>query len=176
MRKRWGKNFPVISLFTVFLLQGVLMVIVSLPVQAAMRSATPANVTPLDIIGAILSLSGITFETVGDLQLTRFKATRGNAKKVMDKGLWRYTRHPNYFGDCVMWWGLGLIALATHSWWAVIGPLLMTVLLLRVSGVALLERRMAKTRPTYASYVARTNAFVPWKPKPVAAEKSEETV
>jgi steroid 5-alpha reductase family enzyme len=167
MRKHWGKSFPVVSLFTVFVLQGVLMVVVSLPVQAAMGSSTPGNVTPLDVLGAIICLTGVVLETVADLQLTRFRGTRGNAKKVMDKGLWRFSRHPNYFGDCVMWWGFGLIALATHAWWALIGPAVMTFLLVRVSGAALLERRIvkAKKRPDYAAYIARTSAFVPMPPK-----------
>ena len=176
MRKHWGKRFPVISLFTVFVLQGVLMLVVSLPVQAAMGAVTPANITPLDIIGAIVCLTGIVFEAVGDLQLTRFKGKRGNAKKVMDTGLWRYTRHPNYFGDCVMWWGFALIALATHAWWALVGPALMTFLLVRVSGAALLERRIvrAKKRTDYADYIARTSAFVPMPPKKI--QEIEEVV
>jgi steroid 5-alpha reductase family enzyme len=176
MRKHWGKRFPVVSLFTVFVLQGVLMVIVSAPVQAAMRASTPAKLTALDIAGAVIALAGIAFEAVADLQLTRFRGTRGNAKKVMQHGLWRYSRHPNYFGDCVMWWGFGAIALATHAWWALVGPALMTFLLVRVSGVALLERRIvrAKKRPDYAAYIARTSAFVPRPPK--KAEQIEEVV
>jgi len=179
MRKRWGKRFPVISLFTVFVLQGVLMLIVSLPVQAAMRAETPAKVTVPDIIGAIVCLAGISFEAVGDLQLTRFRGTRGNAKKVMDKGLWKYTRHPNYFGDALMWWGFGLIAVSVSAWWALVGPVVMTFLLVRVSGAALLERRIvrAKKRPEYEAYIARTSAFVPRKPRPLpAVETTEETV
>jgi steroid 5-alpha reductase family enzyme len=169
MRKRWGKNFPVISLVNVFVLQGALMLVVSLPVQASMRASSPATVTALDILGALVCLTGIVFEAVGDVQLARFKTTRGNTKKVMDTGLWRYTRHPNYFGDCVTWWGFGLIALATSAWWALIGPALMTFLLVRVSGAALLERRMvrAKKRPDYAEYIERTSAFVPMPPKKI---------
>jgi steroid 5-alpha reductase family enzyme len=171
MRRRWGVRFDVISLVTVFVLQGVLMLIVSLPVQAAMRSATPQALTALDVIGAVVWAAGFVFETIGDLQLTRFKSKKSNAKKVMDQGLWRYTRHPNYFGDCLVWWGLGLIALTTGAWWSLVGPLVMTVLLLRVSGVALLERRMQRTRPAYADYVARTSAFIPRKPKPVTEKE-----
>jgi steroid 5-alpha reductase family enzyme len=169
MRKRWGKGFPVISLFTVFVLQGVLMLVVSLPVQAAMRASSPANITPLDVIGAVVCLAGIAFEAVADLQLTRFRGTRGNAKKVMDTGLWKFSRHPNYFGDCLVWWGFALIALATRSWWALIGPALMTFLLVRISGAALLERRIvkAKKRSGYAAYIARTSAFVPMPPKKI---------
>jgi steroid 5-alpha reductase family enzyme len=137
------------------------MWIVSLPVQAAMRAATPTDLGPLDYAGVIVWLIGVWFETVGDLQLTFFKRNPANAGKVMDSGLWSYTRHPNYFGDCLVWWGFGLIALQTGAWWSLIGPIVMTVLLMRVSGVALLERRMRKTRPDYETYKERTSAFVP---------------
>jgi steroid 5-alpha reductase family enzyme len=167
MRKHWGNRFPVVSLVTVFALQGTLMVIVSLPIQAAMHAATPAELTPFDIGGAIICLAGIAWEATADLQLTRFRSKRGNGKKVLDTGLWRYSRHPNYFGDCVAWWGFGLIAVAVEAWWALIGPALMTFLLVRVSGVALLERRIvkAKKRPDYESYIERTSAFVPMPPR-----------
>jgi steroid 5-alpha reductase family enzyme len=176
MRKRWGTRFPLISFVTVFVLQGVLMLIVSLPVQAAMHARTPASITWLDVLGALVCAAGITTETIADLQLTRFRSKRGGKSKVMDAGLWRYSRHPNYFGDCVMWWGFGLIALTTQSWWAIVGPAVMTFLLLRVSGVRLLERRMAKTRPTYGDYAARTSAFVPMPPKKVPVSDVKEVV
>lgn len=165
MRRRWGKAFGVISLATVFALQGVLMWIVSLPVQAAMRADAPADLGPLDYAGAGVWLIGFAFEATGDFQLTRFASKDDNAGKVMDLGLWRYTRHPNYFGDSLAWWGFGLIGLATGAWWSLVGPLVMTVLLLRVSGVSLLERHMAKTRPDYDAYKERTSAFVPMPPK-----------
>lgn len=166
MRRRWGPRFPWVSLVTVYALQGALLWVVSLPVQVAMVSPTPRRITTLDVVGAVVCLVGLTFETAGDLQLTRFRSDPANAGKVMDSGLWRYTRHPNYFGDAVVWWGIGLISLATPGRpWAVIGPAVMTVLLLRVSGVALLERRMARTRPQYADYVARTSSFVPLPPR-----------
>lgn len=175
MRKRWGARFPVVSLVQVFVLQGVLMLVVSLPLQAAMQLPS-ASLTPLDVLGALICAAGIAFEAMGDLQLTRFKAKRGNAKKVMDQGLWRYTRHPNYFGDCVMWWGFGLIALGAGAWWALAGPLVMTVLLLRVSGVTLLERRMAKTRPGYTEYARRTSSFFPMPPRKTVSEPTKEPV
>jgi steroid 5-alpha reductase family enzyme len=165
MRRRWGKGFGLISLVTVFVLQGVLMWIVSLPLQAAMRADSPTDLGPLDYAGAGLWLVGFVFETIGDFQLARFKAKEDNARKVMDRGLWRYTRHPNYFGDCVVWWGFGLIGLQTGAWWSLVGPLMMTVLLLRVSGVSLLERRMARTRPDYDAYKERTSTFVPMPPR-----------
>ncbi len=165
MRRRWGPRFGLISLVTVFALQGVLMWVVSLPVQAAQVARTPDGLTVLDVIGVVLWAVGFTFEVVGDVQLQRFKADARNEGVVMDRGLWRYTRHPNYFGDATLWWGLGFIALASGAWWSLAGPLVMTVLLLRVSGVPLLERRMARTRPAYADYTARTSAFIPLPPK-----------
>jgi steroid 5-alpha reductase family enzyme len=165
MRRRWGGHFPVVSLFTVFVFQGALLWIVSLPVQVAMTSREPPNFTVLDGLGAALWVCGFVFESTGDLQLTRFKSDPTNAGNVMDRGLWRYTRHPNYFGDATLWWGLGVIALSTHRWWALVGPFVMTVLLMRVSGVPLLERRMKRTRPDYEQYAARTSAFVPMPPK-----------
>jgi steroid 5-alpha reductase family enzyme len=165
MRRRWGSRFPVISLVTVFALQGVLMWIVSLPVQAAQVASSPDNITAVDVVGVALWIVGFYFEVVGDAQLRRFKADPANKGKVMDGGLWRYTRHPNYFGDATMWWGLGIIAVATGAWWSLVGPVVMTVFLLRVSGVPLLERRMARTRPGYEEYVRRTSAFVPMQPK-----------
>lgn len=168
MRKRWGaERFRWVSLVTVFVLQGALMLVVSLPIQAAMSGASPLRITPLDALGALVALTGIVIEATADLQLTRFRQTRGNAKKVMDRGLWRYSRHPNYFGDALMWWGFALIALSVGAWWALVGPALMTLLLMQVSGVALLERRIvkAKKRPDYAAYIARTSAFIPRPPK-----------
>jgi len=165
MRRRWGTRFPVVSLVTVFGLQGVIMWVVSLPVQAAQVSPTPGRLTVLDGVGIAAWVVGFAFEVVGDWQLRRFKADPDNAGRVMEKGLWRYTRHPNYFGDATMWWGLGIIAVATGAWWALLGPLVMTIFLLRVSGVPLLERRMSRTRPGYAEYAARTSSFVPLPPK-----------
>lgn len=166
MRRHWGARFPLVSLFTVFALQGVLMWIVSLPIQIAQVAPEPASLGALDALGAGLWLVGMFFESVGDWQLGRFKADPASAGRVMDRGLWRYTRHPNYFGDCVVWWGLFAIALAAPGGaWSVIGPLVMTVLLRRVSGVTLLERSLVKRRPGYAEYVTRTNAFVPGPPR-----------
>ena len=166
MRRRLGARFPLVSLFTVFGLQGVLMWIVSLPVQTAQVPDTPSGLVALDFAGIGLWCAGMFFETVGDLQLARFKADPGNGGRVMDRGLWRYTRHPNYFGDFCVWWGLYAIALATgDAWWAVVGPLVMSVLLLRVSGVTLLERHMEKRRPGYDEYARRTSEFFPRPPR-----------
>lgn len=169
MRRRAGARFALVSLYSVFGLQAALMWIVSLPVQVAQLGPTPDHLTWLDGFGALLWAVGITFEAVGDLQLARFKADPVNQGTVMDRGLWRYTRHPNYFGDACVWWGLYCIALATpRSAWTIVGPALMTFFLMRVSGVTLLERKLSKSRPGYADYVRRTNAFFPWFPRRVA--------
>src|SRR5262245_16254353 len=165
MRRRYGERFAWVSLVGVFGLQGVLMWIVSLPVQVAQTAAEPAHWTALDLAGIVLWSVGLFFEAVGDRQLSRFKADPANRGQVMDGGLWRYTRHPNYFGDFCVWWGLWLIALATGAAWTAIGPALMSFFLMRVSGVPMLERGMEKRRPGYAEYVRRTNAFFPWSPR-----------
>jgi steroid 5-alpha reductase family enzyme len=165
MRRHWGERFPWVSLFTVFWLQGVLMWFVSLPLQAvAVSSGGPLGAS--DALGALLVAIGLFFEGTGDLQLARFRADPANAGRVLDRGLWRYTRHPNYFGDCCVWWGLWTIAAATPvGAWTVLSPAAMTFLLLRVSGVALLERSIGRRRPGYAEYAARTSAFFPWPPR-----------
>ena len=166
MRKRIGRYFPFFSLFLVFGFQGVLIWLISFPLQQAITAVQPQSLTALDFAGALLWISGFLFEAVGDWQLTRFKANPANRGQVMDRGLWRYTRHPNYFGDALLWWGFFLIALATpNGWWTMLSPLVMTFLLIKVSGVALLERTLAGSRPQYADYRRRTSAFVPWFPK-----------
>jgi steroid 5-alpha reductase family enzyme len=165
MRRHWGRRFPVASLFTVFGLQCALMWFVSLPVQAV-HVSSGERLGALDAAGAALALVGLFFEAVGDLQLARFRGDPANHARVMDRGLWRYTRHPNYFGDCCVWWGLYAIAAATPlGVWTIASPIAMTFLLLRVSGVALLERSIGRRRPDYAQYAARTSAFVPWPPR-----------
>ncbi len=165
MRRSWGTRFPVMSLFTVFGLQAVIAWIVSLPIQFAIAAASPADLTWIDAVGVLVWTFGFLFEAVADFQLLRFKSDRRNAGRVMNRGLWRYSRHPNYFGDAVVWWGFFLFAAATGAWWTAVGPALMTFLLLRVSGVTLLEKRLHKTKPAYETYAARTNAFLPWKPR-----------
>jgi steroid 5-alpha reductase family enzyme len=166
MRRHWGARFPIVSLFTVFALQGVLMWIVSLPLQVAQAAPAPARLGPLDAFGAALWLVGMVFESVGDWQLARFKADPANAGRVMDRGLWRYTRHPNYFGDCLVWWGFFVLASGVPGGaYTLVSPIVMTILLRRVSGVTLLERSLLKRREGYADYVARTNAFVPGPPR-----------
>lgn len=164
MRQGHGKRFWWVSLFTVYWLQALILWIVSFPLWHGHRGVDPLG--PLDWIGAGLSVVGILFESVGDLQLVRFKRDPANSGRVLDTGLWRYTRHPNYFGDALFWWGIALIAMGVPGWgWMLLGPLLMTVLLMRVSGVTLLERRLAETKPEYRDYAERTNAFFPWFPR-----------
>jgi steroid 5-alpha reductase family enzyme len=168
MRKRWGPRFWLISLGTVFGLQGVLMWIVSLPVQLGQADSTP-DLGVLAWIGLAVWALGLFFEVVGDAQLARFKADPANAGVVMDRGLWRYTRHPNYFGDACVWWGIALVAAETGTGaWGIIGAVVMTVLLRRVSGVTLLEKSLVKRRAGYDEYVARTSPFIPRPPKRAA--------
>jgi steroid 5-alpha reductase family enzyme len=169
MRKHYGNRFPIVSFFTVFVLQGVLAWIISLPLQVATSSPEPGQLGALDFIGAAIWAAGFIFESVGDWQLARFKGDASNKGKVMDRGLWKYTRHPNYFGDALLWWGFLLIAAgAPAGIFTVIGPALMTFFLVRVSGAALLEKTLVKTKPEYRDYIARTSAFFPWPPKRAA--------
>ncbi len=147
------------SLYIVFGLQGVLAWLVALPLLPAIASDTALN--GIDLIAALLWLVGFVFEAGGDYQLARFKAREDSKGRVLDKGLWRYTRHPNYFGDFCIWWSFFLFALACGGWWSIASPLLMSLLLLKVSGVAMLEKTISDRRPKYAEYTRRTNAFVP---------------
>jgi steroid 5-alpha reductase family enzyme len=142
------------------------MWVVGLPLWVAMRGAEPSGLTWIDGLALAVFIGGLFFETVGDWQLTRFKADPENKGKLLTTGLWRYTRHPNYFGDALVWWGLTLFALATPgSVWVAISPVLMTFLLMRVSGVALLEQRLRESKPEFRNYVQKTNAFLPWFPR-----------
>ena len=163
MRARNQPGFAVKSLYLVFWLQAGLAWIVSLPLLGAFSSNRP--LAWLDGAGVALWLLGFFFEAAADWQLARFKSHPANADKVMDRGLWRYTRHPNYFGECCLWWGFYCFALSAGAWWAIAGPLLLTFLLLRVSGVAWVERDIGKRRPPYADYVLKTNAFFPGRPR-----------
>jgi len=165
MRRRYGSRFPLISLGTVFAFQGLMMWTVSLPVQLGQARDTP-GLGVLAVLGVAVWLVGLGFEAIGDAQLARFKADPASAGQVMDRGLWRYTRHPNYFGDACIWWGIALVAAETGvGAWGFVGAALMTVLLRRVSGVTLLEKSLTKRRPGYAAYVARTSPFVPRPPR-----------
>lgn len=164
MRARYGgPRFPLTSLGVVFLLQGALIWVVSLPVQVSAVRFDPLGV--LDWVGVGVWAVGIFFEVVGDEQLRRFTADPANQGRVMDRGLWRYTRHPNYFGDIMVWWGIYLIALsAGGAWWIIVGPLVNSILLIMVSGQRHLEAYLSK-RPGYADYVTRTSGLVPLPPR-----------
>ena len=169
IRARNEPHFALKSLVIVFALQAVLAWIVALPTLAALVGARPFG--GLDVVGIVVAAVGLGFECVGDLQLAAFRREPYNHDRVMERGLWRYTRHPNYFGECVFWWGIWLIALAAGglgAGWTVLSPLLMTGLLLKVSGVALLEKDIGSRRPEYAEYVASTNAFIPGPRRRVA--------
>ncbi len=165
-RAQYGSRFWWVSLFTVFWLQAGLLWIISLVVQVGELSPEPAKFIWLDALGTIIWLFGFGFEALADWQLYRFKADPANEGKVMNKGLWAYTRHPNYFGESLVWWGLFIITLATPgSAWVVISPLLITFLLLKVSGVTLLEKTIVDSRPEYEEYIKSTSSFIPWFPK-----------
>jgi steroid 5-alpha reductase family enzyme len=161
--------FALKSLYIVFGLQAALAWIVALPLMAIVR--IPGGPGLLALAGLLLAAFGIAFEAIADWQLERFKKRPGSRDRVLDTGLWRYSRHPNYFGECCVWWGFGLVAAGAGAWWALASPLLMTVLLLRVSGVRLLEKDIGDRRPDYARYVRETNAFLPGRPRrpPAAA-------
>jgi steroid 5-alpha reductase family enzyme len=164
-REEAGPSWWWRSLFKVFLLQGVLLWIISAPLLIPHVSPTPARLTILDLLAVVVWAVGFFFEAVGDWQLARFKADPANRGQVLDAGVWRYTRHPNYFGDAAQWWGYYLVALAAGGWWTIFSPILMTTLLLRVSGVALLEKSLVETKPQYRSYIASTSPFIPWFPR-----------
>jgi steroid 5-alpha reductase family enzyme len=165
-RRERGASWWWFSYFKVFVLQAVIAWIISMPLYYAIASPRPSALGPFDYVGALLFTIGLLFETVGDEQLRRFKADPANQGTVLNTGLWRYTRHPNYFGEAVLWWGLGLIGAATPGGYvALVGPAIMTYLLIRISGVALLEKTLIENKPGYADYVARTSAFVPRPPR-----------
>ena len=151
------------SLYIVFILQAVLAWVISLPLAGAISGQS--DIGFLDYAGVALFLIGMFFESIGDMQLSRFRKDPENAGKVLDTGLWRYTRHPNYFGNFTLWWGFYLLALSAGAWWTVVSPLLMTFLLLKVSGVAMLEKDIGERRPRYQQYIRRTNAFFPGLPR-----------
>jgi len=163
MRARRPDTFTRRSLVSVFLLQAVLAWLVSLPLLGAMGPGD-GRLGAFDALAVAVWIVGFVFEAGGDAQLARFLADPANRGRVMDRGLWRYTRHPNYFGDTAVWWSFLLLALAAGAWWGAVGTVLMTFLIVKVSGVALTERRMGRsgsTREGHAEYVRRTNAFLP---------------
>jgi steroid 5-alpha reductase family enzyme len=165
-REKSGEKFWLVSLFKVFILQAVFLWAIALALQWGQFSPQPAAFTFLDFLGLAVWGIGFFFEATSDLQLARFKADPANKGRVMDQGLWTYSRHPNYFGECLIWWGMFLIALSTPaSGWTLIGPILITAVLLKMTGVPLMEKTIVHTRPGYSAYIARTNSFFPWFPK-----------
>jgi steroid 5-alpha reductase family enzyme len=164
MRDKRGATFPLYSLLSIFGSQGLLVLIVSLPLQVAAERRT--GLEWFAWVGVALWAVGLFFEGVGDEQMRRFKAREDSKGQVMNQGLWGWTRHPNYFGDFCVWWGLWLVALcAGGTWWTVIGPLVMSFLLIKGSGAALLEKDISERRPKYADYIKQTPAFFPRPPR-----------
>ncbi len=166
MRQHGGDRFWWTSLFKVFWLQAALAWIVVLPVGVTLLDTSPLRLAGLDGLGVVLVALGLLFEAGGDWQLARFRRDPANRGRVCDAGFWRYTRHPNYFGEAVVWWGFFAFAAATPGGaWSAVGPALMTALLLRVSSVAMLEPDLIRSKPGYRAYIARTSAFIPWPPR-----------
>lgn len=165
-RKNYGeKRYWWFSYFQVFLLQGVLILIISLPLFGVHYSGFSAPLFWLDYLAILTWAIGFIFEAGGDYQLYRFKKNQKNKGKVLNTGFWKYTRHPNYFGDVLVWWSYGLFSIAAGGYWQVIGAIFMTFLIIKVSGVALLEKTLHNTKPKYKEYVEKTNSFFPWFPK-----------
>ena len=165
MRQSFGPGFWWKSLVYIYALQAALQWLVALPVTTAFAAGPDMRMGLVTAAGCAVFLAGFAIETVADWQLMRFKATRAHGD-VCDVGLWRWSRHPNYFGEACLWWGLTATAWSLGApWWTVISPLTMTYLLLRVSGVTLLEKDLSQSKPGYADYVRRTSAFILWPPK-----------
>jgi len=164
-REEAGASWWWRSYLRVFLLQGVIMWLVAAPVAMTVATVGPAGLGWLDAAAVVVWAVGFAFEAVGDWQLTRFKADPANKGRLMTGGLWRFTRHPNYFGDSAVWWGHYLVAAAAGAWWTIFSPALMTFLLVRVSGVSMLERSLRETKPGYREYVEATSAFFPRPPR-----------
>jgi steroid 5-alpha reductase family enzyme len=165
-RRNYGEHrYWWVSFFQTFLLQGVLMWLISAPLLGAQYTSASNSLNIFDYLGIIFWIIGFTFEAGGDYQLAKFKKNPGNKGKVLDTGFWRYTRHPNYFGDAAVWWGFGLISIAAGSYIPFLGSLLMTALIIKVSGVALLEKSLKDKKPEYKTYIEKTSAFIPWFPK-----------
>lgn len=165
-RKNYGeKRYWWVSYFQTFLLQGILMWLISLPLLAVHYHTQQNGIIWIDYLAIAIWLIGIIFEAGGDFQLARFKKNPTNKGKVLNTGLWKYTRHPNYFGDSAVWWAYGLFCIASGAYWPIIGSLLMTLLIIKVSGVSLLEKTLTNQKPEYKDYILKTSAFFPWFPK-----------
>ena len=165
-RRNYGpERYWWFSFFQTFLLQGALIMIVSLPLLGINSSTSSGDLNVLDYIGIVVWIIGFSFEAGGDFQLARFKKDPANKGKVLNTGFWKYTRHPNYFGDSAVWWSYAIFSMAAGSYWQIIGSVVMTLLIIKVSGVALLEKTLKNTKPQYREYVQKTSSFFPWFPK-----------
>ena len=165
-RQNYGpKRYWWFSYFQTFLLQGILIMIISLPLLGINYNNSNGNLQILDYLGISIWIIGFTFETVGDFQLSNFKRDPKNKGKILHTGLWKYTRHPNYFGDSAVWWAYGIFSIAAGSYWQAIGAVIMTLLILKISGVSLLEKTLKETKPLYKEYIQKTSSFFPWFPK-----------
>ncbi|MDH4195122.1 MAG: DUF1295 domain-containing protein [Nitrospirota bacterium] len=174
IRRKYEPYFALKSLGIIFVFQALLAWIISMPLWVALT--VPFQSSVFDILAVALWMIGMIFEAVGDWQLARFKSNPTNRGKVMNRGLWRYTRHPNYFGECLIWWGFFLLVIPTGAWWSILSPVLLTFLLLKFSGVTMLEETIVDRRPAYREYIASTNAFIPGppkKPKPVTHSQEQ---
>ena len=165
-RKQYGEHrYWWISFFLTFLLQGILMWLISAPLLGAQYYKGDNALHIMDYLGVFVWLIGFIFEAGGDIQLARFKANSANKGKVMNKGFWHYTRHPNYFGDAAVWCGYALVCISAGSYIPVLGAILMVAFIIKVSGVVLLEKTLKVTKPAYQDYIEKTSAFIPWFPK-----------
>lgn len=165
-RKKAGDRFWLVSLFKVFTLQALFLWVISISLQIGQLASRPDTLTWLDGLGIFVWVTGFIFESAGDWQLAQFKSDPVNKGRVMNRGLWAYTRHPNYFGEFLVWWGIFLITLSTpNSWWTILSPILVTAVLLKMTGIPLTEKGLIEKRPGYSDYIRRTSAFVPWLPK-----------
>jgi len=165
-RKNFGaQRYWWFSYFQVFLLQGGLIMFVSLPLLGTNLQSVSNDLNWLDYLGFVVFIIGFVFEAGGDFQLARFKKNPSNKGKVLNTGFWKYTRHPNYFGDSAVWWSFGIFSIAAGSYWPVIGSVAMTLIIIKVSGVSLLEKSLNDTKPQYREYIRKTSSFLPWFPK-----------
>jgi len=165
-RRKYGTHrYWWVSFFQVFLLQGVLILIVSLPLLGSNNYTQSNQISWIDYVAILVWIIGFIFESVGDYQLTKFKSNLSNKGKVLNTGLWKYTRHPNYFGDAAIWWGYALFCASSGIYWPILGSVAMTFLIIKISGVSLLEDSLKDKKPEYQNYMKQTSSFFPWFPK-----------
>ena len=165
-RRNYGEGrYWWFSYFQTFLLQGMLIIIISLPLLGISTADKTGELNVIDYLGIVIWIIGFLFEAGGDFQLSRFKKDHKNKGKVLDTGFWKYTRHPNYFGDSVVWWSYAIFSIAAGAYWQVAGSVVMTLLIIKVSGVALLEKTLNNSKPQYQEYIRKTSPFFPWFPK-----------